>query len=384
VETISPRLRTTVPKFLIAALRDGEDVLGVFPAFACPNKRKAQSERQKLLLTTQRLIHATDRVFSKRSEEVPYSRVSSVTHHKGFLSNKVILHTPGVTLTIPKIKHDALFIDHIVSGCKAGVTFEVHDTELDMAYSTPKITQYVAPLPTSTAQTDGAVRTTLDFIDPLEFEELVRQLFERMGYEAKLTKASHDGGIDIEVYDSTPIRGGRLLVQCKRYNGVVGASYVRDLFGVVQHEGASKGILVTTSHFSPDAISFARGKPLELIDRTQFEVLLQEHGFTQPCPATMFTAQGDISTPHASPVNSTSYALTRSPVLQLAQPSSGWKKSARILGYICSVLCILAGFGGDQSALAFGLDLLVIMLLATNAWRLRAHVPLFNSPTRWH
>jgi hypothetical protein len=38
----------------------------------------------------------------------------------------------------------------------------------------------------------------LDAIDPLDFEELIRQLLERMGYQATLTKASHDGGIDVE------------------------------------------------------------------------------------------------------------------------------------------------------------------------------------------
>lgn len=67
-------------------------------------------------------------------------------------------------------------------------------------------------------------------------------------------------GVDIEVHDPTPIRGRRFLVQRKRYSGVVGAPYVRDLFGVVQGAGATKGILATTSHFSADARAFAQGK----------------------------------------------------------------------------------------------------------------------------
>ena len=34
----------------------------------------------------------------------------------------------------------------------------------------------------------------------------------------------------------------------------------------MNHEGANKGILVTTSSFRPDAYDFIRGKPVELID----------------------------------------------------------------------------------------------------------------------
>jgi restriction system protein len=44
-----------------------------------------------------------------------------------------------------------------------------------------------------------------------------------------------------------PIFGGNVIVQAKRYKHTVGVSAVRDLFGTLQNEGASKGILVTTS-----------------------------------------------------------------------------------------------------------------------------------------
>lgn len=67
-------------------------------------------------------------------------------------------------------------------------------------------------------------------------------------------------------------------MQCKKYGGAVGPSYVRDLYGVVQHLGATKGILVTTSRFSIEAQAFAQGKPLELIGRDGLEMLLRKHG----------------------------------------------------------------------------------------------------------
>jgi hypothetical protein len=55
-----------------------------------------------------------------------------------------------------------------------------------------------------------------------------------------------------------------------------------------------------------------------------------------------------------------------------------------IIGYGFSALGILAGFAGALSALALGVGLLTLMLLATNAWDVRAHVPPFNSDQTLH
>ena len=45
----------------------------------------------------------------------------------------------------------------------------------------------------------------------------------------------------------------------------------------LQNEGASKGILVTTSGYGPAAFEFANGKPHELIDGSNLLYLLAEH-----------------------------------------------------------------------------------------------------------
>jgi len=46
----------------------------------------------------------------------------------------------------------------------------------------------------------------------------------------------------------------------------------------MNHEGANKGILVTTSGYGPDAFDFAKDKPIELIDGGGLLFLLQEVG----------------------------------------------------------------------------------------------------------
>ncbi|MZD05142.1 restriction endonuclease [Streptomyces sp. SID5785] len=115
-------------------------------------------------------------------------------------------------------------------------------------------------------------------MDPLAFEELVADLFRAMGMEAVTTQRSNDGGVDVDALDPTPIRGGKIVVQVKRYRNTVPPTAVRDLYGTVQDRGANKGVLVTTSGFGPGSHTFVRGKPLELIAGGELVDLLHRHG----------------------------------------------------------------------------------------------------------
>ncbi len=120
-------------------------------------------------------------------------------------------------------------------------------------------------------------RPNLMELTPKEFESLITNLFEKMGLETRLTQPSRDGGVDCVAYDSRPIFGGKVVIQAKRSKNTVGVSAVRDLFGTMQNEGATKGILVTTSGYGQASHEFANGKPLELIDGGNLLFLLQEH-----------------------------------------------------------------------------------------------------------
>ena len=126
------------------------------------------------------------------------------------------------------------------------------------------------------------VQTNLAAMDWLDFENLIRELFEKeftsTGGEVKITQASRDGGVDAIAFDPDPIRGGKIVIQAKRYTNVVGVSAVRDLYGTVVNEGATKGILVTTADYGPDAYEFAKGKPLTLLNGSNLLHLLEKHG----------------------------------------------------------------------------------------------------------
>ncbi|NCC35262.1 MAG: restriction endonuclease [Chloroflexia bacterium] len=120
-------------------------------------------------------------------------------------------------------------------------------------------------------------RPNLMELTPTEFEALIANLFGKMGLETRLTQASRDGGVDCVAFDPRPIFGGKVVIQAKRYKNTVGVSAVRDLFGTMQNEGASKGILVTTSGYGQAAFAFAEGKPLELLSGSHLLHLLAEH-----------------------------------------------------------------------------------------------------------
>lgn len=124
------------------------------------------------------------------------------------------------------------------------------------------------------------VGTNLAAIDWQDFENLIRELFEKKfsahGGECKVTQASRDGGVDAIAFDPDPILGGKIIIQAKRYTNVVGVSAVRDLYGTLINEGASKGILITTSDYGSDAHNFAKGKPIVLLNGNNLLHLLNE------------------------------------------------------------------------------------------------------------
>ncbi|HEY0821737.1 MAG TPA: restriction endonuclease [Rhizobacter sp.] len=125
---------------------------------------------------------------------------------------------------------------------------------------------------------DGVNLAAMDWED---FEHLIRELFEMEfaahGAEVKITQSSRDGGVDAVVFDPDPLRGGKMIIQAKCYTNTVNVSHVRDLYGTVIHEKATRGILVTTSNFGLDSHEFVKEKPLLLIDGSNLLAILEKH-----------------------------------------------------------------------------------------------------------
>lgn len=91
-----------------------------------------------------------------------------------------------------------------------------------------------------------------------EFEFFVANIFEKLGFTVKITKATRDGGKDIIATKSDPIPY-TLIVECKHWGEEhkVDVSVVRSVYGVQVATQANQSVIVTSSKFTKDAREFA-------------------------------------------------------------------------------------------------------------------------------
>jgi HJR/Mrr/RecB family endonuclease len=133
-------------------------------------------------------------------------------------------------------------------------------TKIELATINQELVTYLAKHPKS-----------LYTLEPRRFEELVAELFRDFGYEVLLTPQSKDGGVDIRAVRKDSVGTFLYLIECKRYRQErpVAVDLVRSLYGVVQAERATCGILATTSRFTKEAHEFAK--------RSQFQLSLRDY-----------------------------------------------------------------------------------------------------------
>lgn len=130
------------------------------------------------------------------------------------------------------------------------------------------------------------------------FELLTAEYFRVLGKKVETIRKGADGGIDARIYkDQTSEL--EYAIQCKAWRTKVGVKEVRELFGVMAHESAGKGLFITTSSFSSEAIRFANehSEKLFLIDGDQFFRLLMKLPDTSKEKLLRFATEGDYQTP---------------------------------------------------------------------------------------
>lgn len=95
-------------------------------------------------------------------------------------------------------------------------------------------------------------------LPPRKFEELIAHLLKRQGHSIFLTPQTRDGGKDLLVTMRSQLGELLYLIECKRHrpSNPVDVALVRTLYGVVEAEKATAGLLITTSTFTRDALLF--------------------------------------------------------------------------------------------------------------------------------
>jgi restriction system protein len=78
-------------------------------------------------------------------------------------------------------------------------------------------------------------------------------MVEEQGAEVKITRRSKEQGFDAIIYREDTLFFSKVIVQAKRYNGLVPPNHVRELWGTMDNERAGSGILITTGWFGTES-----------------------------------------------------------------------------------------------------------------------------------
>ncbi len=124
-------------------------------------------------------------------------------------------------------------------------------------------------------------RSLLHEMPPYQFEKLVSQLLEAMGYEEVITtKQSGDKGVDVVGHVQLGITSVREVVQVKRMQSNIQRHILDQLRGALPYHHAIRGTIITLSDFSKgctEAALFPGAAPITLINGTKLIELLEEH-----------------------------------------------------------------------------------------------------------
>jgi restriction system protein len=120
---------------------------------------------------------------------------------------------------------------------------------------------------------------TLAQVSPKFFETIVLDVLHKLGYgtnraDLKRVGGTGDGGIDgIISLDRLGLE--KVYVQAKRWQNSVGRPEIQGFYGALAGQRATKGIFITTSTFTAQAIEFAKSiERIVLVDGAQFADLM--------------------------------------------------------------------------------------------------------------
>lgn len=126
---------------------------------------------------------------------------------------------------------------------------------------------------------DFIIGTLLAELDGYEFEEFVADLLIAMGYRARVTQRSGDGGIDVLAHrDPLGLEPPLIKVQCKLTESSKGGPDVQQLTGTLAPGGSELGLYVTLGSYSKDARSVERTRSdLRLVSGDDIVELICDH-----------------------------------------------------------------------------------------------------------
>lgn len=224
------------------------------------HERKVEQERQQKLLEQEARMHAL--VFKHSRVLLRKRRQGSFRDEYGILNDQ-------------KWQRD---LQHFV---KKVLPLELDWEDLNEVFDLPTSIEEILDEIGSDADDSEELLPSLKSPQSLglEFEHICAQALRSLGWDAKVTTASGDQGVDIEAERN----GYTVVIQCKLYASPVGNSAVQQIVAGKLHYGADCGMVISKSSFTPAARQLARTTGVVLLDYddlTMINMLLFEDGST--------------------------------------------------------------------------------------------------------
>lgn len=114
-------------------------------------------------------------------------------------------------------------------------------------------------------------------LSPRDLELLAAVLYDAMGYDYEVTRASKDGGVDVIAYSKSKGKRQRYLIQCK-HTASVGVDPVNQILAIVERRRATQAVVLTSGRFTRGALAIqAEEDRVELVDGDNLIERLNEH-----------------------------------------------------------------------------------------------------------
>lgn len=168
------------------------------------------------------------------------------------------LYEIGSSLTLFRVKtHASEFLNRVNGVVGGGGESKASPTSMDVAVewaeeepSAEKIDRFTR---------DFIAKALHDNVSHEDFEHFVADVLRGLGYQARVTQYSNDGGVDVIAHrDPLGLEPPLLKVQCKHSLAKPASSDVQQLTGALSH--GELGLFVTLGSYSKDAIALERNR----------------------------------------------------------------------------------------------------------------------------
>ena len=209
------------------------------------------------------IIKGEYRYLPSVSAEYPHRRkVEWKAHPPRAQFSQQALYEIGSAITLFQVTNNA---EEFLAALE-GQPFEAADVDASSAVATAVQAEESAE--------DFVIKRLKNNLTPQQFEHFVAELLRCMGYHARVTSYSRDGGVDIIAHkDQLGFEPPIIKVQCKQTLQTVSSPTVQQLLGAIQSN--EHALFITLGSFTPDAMLIERGKSnLRLIGGTDLVQLI--------------------------------------------------------------------------------------------------------------